>query len=337
MIVRRLLAPLPSPAAAIVAMLGAVLLLAAATAPLAAAQTFTDPAGDNIRLDEYGRTVTAPDMSYASQQLLPDGRIELAMSLGPGFCNTTNGDPVETPVRALFALYTDSTYVNQPNFQIVLDTTRNAYVVREAASPQRVIAQVSEAIDASGIVTVRFDPQYVGKPQQLRWMGSQHCRGSLPYEDADFVPNVGYYALDLPFPPKPDPGTLDPPTQGQPDPLPDALPPATTAAQLPLAAGAASAVKHLTAGIPATGTLLSFSGLPGGSVAVTLGTTTPLARGSGSTKAGKLTLRLTPTRAGRRALHGSGTLKTRLKLVFTPVGGGRQTTVVRRVTLNRLR
>ena len=167
-------------------------------------------------------------------------------------------------------------------------------------------------------------------------MASQTCKGRLPWEDVERAPNIGTYALDLPFPPKPDP-SYDPPTPGTGDPIPDALPSASTAIQARLTLGATTAIKRLVTGIPATGILLTFSGLPAGNVQVILGATTVLARGDAETKGGTARVRLKPTKAGRRLLHGTGTLPTRLKFVFSPRGGGRQTTILRRVTLKRRR
>ena len=115
------------------------------------------------------------------------------------------------------------------------------------------------------------------------------------------------------------------------------LPPTTTAAQARLSVGASAALKRLASGIPNAGITLPFSGLPAGNVLVQLGTTTLLARGSADTKAGRAAVRLKPTKAGRRLLHGAGTLGTRLKFVFSPRGGGKQTTIIRRVTLKRRR
>ena len=59
--------------------------------------------------------------------------------------------------------------------------------------------------------------------------------------------------------------------------------------------------------------------------------------GSADTKAGKATVRLKPTKAGKRLLRGTGTLRTRLKFVFSPRGGGKQTTIIRSVKLKRRR
>ena len=317
----RSLARVPSLTTALIA---AALLCAAP----AGAASFTDPTGDNIGLNELGQTVTAPDMTFASHQLLPDGRIELVMSFGPGVCHTNAGENPDVAPRANFALYADSTTENSPDFRIIYDTTAASYVIRNNTSTNANIAQI-EGIDSGASITVHFNPQYVGKPQQLRWMGSQTCKGRLPYEDVEKVPNTGTYALDLPFPPKPEP-SYDPPTQLNPDPIPDALPPTTTA-------GANTAVKRLTAGIPDAGIRLSFSGLASGTVTAILGTKTIYARGENDTQGGKVLVRLKPTRAGRRALHGKGTLKTRLKLVFTPSAGGRQTTILRQVALKRRR
>ncbi len=320
----------------VAAALTAAALVAAAPA---GAASFTDPIGDNIGLNEFGQTVTAPDIALASHQLLADGRIELQYVLQPGtigVCRTLapEGD-VNVPVRPNFALFTDSTADNSPDYRIIFDTVENTYVIRDNTTTRPNIAQI-EGIDAGGSITVHFDAKYVGKPQQLRWMVSQTCKGRLPWEDVERAPNVGTYALDLPFPPKPDPG-YDPPTPGTPDPLPDALPSTTSAAQAQLSAGATRAAKLLVGGVPSAGTLLSFSGLPAGNVLVVLGTTTILARGSADTKGGTARLRLRLTKAGRRALHGTGSLKTRLKFVFSPRGGGRQTTILRRITVKRRR
>ena len=330
---RGILRRLPPLAAA----LTAALILAAP----AGAASFDDPfgVGDNTGLNSLGENVTAPDISSASHALLDDGRIELAYFLKQptiGVCRTHTGD-VDTDVaaRPQFALYTDSTAVASPDFRILYDQTAQSYVVRDNTTTHPNIARI-EGIDVAGSITIHLDPKYIGKPQQLRWMASQTCRGRLPYEDVEVVPNTGFYTLDLPFPPKPDPA-YDPPTQGTPDPLPDALPPTTSAAQVRLTAGATAAVKRLAAGIPNAGVTLSFTGLPAGNVLVMLGTTTLLARGSADTKAGRATVHLKPTKAGRRLLHGAGTLGTRLKFVFSPRGGGKQTTILRRVTLKRRR
>ena len=318
--------------------------LAAPASATAAQQTFTDPIGDNIGLaaatDPFpGATLTAPDIAAASQQLLPDGRVELQYVLQPGtigVCRTLTPDgDVTAAVRPNFALFTDSTADNGPDFRIVFDTTENTYVIRDNTTTRPNIAQI-EGIDGGGSITVRFDPKYAGRPQQLRWMVSQTCKGRLPWEDVERAPNTGTYALDLPFPPKPDRG-YDPPTPGSPDPLPDALPPTTSAAQARLSAGASTAANLVAGGIPGGGTLLTFGGLPAGNVLVVLGTTSVLARGSADTKGGTAHLRLRLTKAGRSALHGTGALKTRLKFVFSPRGGGRQTTILRRITVKRRR
>jgi hypothetical protein len=286
-----------------------------------------------------GENVTAPDIQSASHQFLSDGRIELAYFLAPatiGVCRTRVGDvDSDVATRPQFALYTDSTALGNPDFRIIYDTDAQSYVVRDNTTTHPNIARI-EGIDVAGSITVHFNAQYVGKPQQLRWMASQTCRGRLPYEDVELVPNTGFNTLDLPFPPKPDPG-YDPPTQSTPDPLPDALPPTTTAAEARLTAGATAAVKRLATGIPNAGVTLSLSGLPAGNVLVVLGAKTLLARGNANTKAGRATVRLLPTKAGRRALHGKGTLTTRLKFVFSPSGGGKQTTIVRSVKLKRRR
>ena len=101
--------------------------------------------------------------------------------------------------------------------------------------------------------------------------------------------------------------------------------------------GMTAAVKHLAGGIPSSGIRLTFKGLPAGTVTAVLGTTTVLARGENETRGGNLLVRLRLTAAGRRALRGTGTLRTRLKLVFTPAGGGRQTTIRRSLSLKRRR
>lgn len=332
-IVRRSSLRVPLSAAAIVAAL--------ALPAAAGAETFTDPTGDNIRLNSDGQTITAPDMTYASQQFLADGRIELAMSFGPGNCKST-GDPAEYAPRAIFALYTetDSAAPGLPQFRIQFDSTEQSWVIRDNTTTRPNIAQI-EGIDAGGILTVHFDPQYIGKPQKLLWMGSQRCIGGLPYEDADVVPDVGFYSLALPFPPPPDLG-YDPPTQATGDPIPDALTPTTattttTATAKRLTTAGKATVKLLAYGLPGSGRLLTLKGLPSGSVLAVLGKTTPLARGDAYTKSGTASLRLKPTRAGRIALHGTGTLKTRLRLVFTPTGGGKQTTIRIDVKLKRRR
>lgn len=326
---------IPRPLARVPSLTAALIAAALLCAAPAGAASFTDPLGDNMGLNEFGQTVTAPDMTFASHQLLPDGRIELMMSFGPGVCHTNAGADPDVAPRANFALYTDSTYQNSPDFRIINDATAGSYVIRDNTSTTANIAQI-EGIDSGASITVHFDPQYIGKPQQLRWMGSQTCKGRLPYEDVEMVPNTGFYALDLPFPPKPDP-SYDPPTQPSPDPIPDALPPTSTAASGRMTVGANAAVKRLTTGIPNAGIRLSFSGLPSGTVTLILGTKTIFARGEDDTQAGKVLVRLKPTKAGRKALHGKGTLKTRLKLVFTPSGGGRQTTILRQVALKRRR
>ena len=82
-----------------------------------------------------------------------------------------SGD-VTAPVRPNFALFTDSTAESGPDFRIIFDTTENAYVIRDNTSTRSNIAQI-EGIDGGGSITVHFDPKYVGKPQQLRWMVSQ--------------------------------------------------------------------------------------------------------------------------------------------------------------------
>ena len=72
----------------------------------ATADTFSDPTADNIGLDSYGRTVTVPDMTFASQQLLADGRVELISSLGPAQCSTllADGTTEDKPARGFIAL-----------------------------------------------------------------------------------------------------------------------------------------------------------------------------------------------------------------------------------------
>ncbi len=320
---------------------------ALALAAPAGAASFNDPfgVGDNTGLNSLGQNVTAPDIQSASHQFLPDGRIEMAYFLAPatiGVCRTRVGDAdSDTAPLPNFALYTDSTHENDPDFRIVYRTDIDEYFLRDKFGTHDPIIGSSTGgaftvVNVAGSVTVQFDAKYIGKPQQLRWMASQTCRGTLPFEDVEIVPNTGFYTLDLPFPPKPDPG-YDPPTQGTPDPLPDALPTTTSAARTRLTAGATAAVRRLTAGIPGTGVTLSFSGLPAGNVLVLLGTRTLLARGSADTKAGKATVRLKPTKAGKRLLRGTGTLRTRLKFVFSPRGAGKQTTITRTVTLKRRR
>ena len=308
------------------------MLLGAAPAAHAALEVFSDPVGDNSGLSSDGQTIVAPDMTYASQQQLADGRIELATSFGPGTCKLGSTD---FPARAHITLYTTTQIANAPDLEIVFDTERQSYVMRGGAPPHRVVSKIDGA-DAGGILTVTFNPQYVGKPPTLRWMSSQFCRGDLPNEDVELMPNDGFFALKLPYT-APTVNTYDPPSAGSPDPLPDALPATTAVGTKQLAAAATSAATRLRAGLPTRGMLLSFSGLPDGTLTAILGKSIVLARGQADTKAGKASVRLKPTAAGRKALRGSGSLRTQLKLIFTPDAGGKQATVIKSVTLKRRR
>ena len=98
-----------------------------------------------------------------------------------------------------------------------------------------------------------------------------------------------------------------------------------------------SASKQLAKGVPSAGLKLSFSGLPSGTVTVTLSHRGRLATGSAMTQKGRASVRLRLTAAGRKALTGTGTLKATLTVLFTPSAGGKQTKLIRQVAVARQR
>jgi len=61
-----------------------------------------------------------------------------------------------------------------------------------------------------------------------------------------------------------------------------------------------------------------------------------LAKGSAkATRTGRLTVKLKPTAAGRRALRRSRTLKVTIRVTFRPAGGGKALTKKRTARLRR--
>ena len=153
---------------------------------------------------------------------------------------------------------------------------------------------------------------------------------------AQFIPEIPKVPTPTaPVVPAPAPTPTDTLTNTA-DPLP-ALPGTVAVGTKQLTTAVKSAATRLRAGLPTRGMLLSFSGLPAGTLTAILGKSVVLARGEADTKAGKARVRLKPNAAGRKALRGSGSLHTQLKLIFTPDAGGKQATVIKSVTLKRRR
>ena len=321
-------------------MLLTALALGGPAATSASAETFTDPAGDNIGLDSFGRTVTAPDMTFASQQILPDGRIELISTAGPGVCSTLlpEGGTADKPAHAFIALYADKLdqyihdSINQAdiNYRIAFDTTRQSYVIRT----QFQVVSVIDWVESGSTVVLRFPPRLIGAPLRLRWIASQHCRGDLPFDDVDVMPDTGYFELAVPPGPATPILTVPPLPQGT-DPLPDAPIIADTSTEKTLSSAASATAKRLAKGIPATGLSLNLSRFAPGKVTVSIKRKVALARGTATVKNGRAAVRLRLTAAGRKALKGTGTLKLTMTIAFTPSAGGEQSTTTRQVTLAR--